>query len=318
MEYSEANNLKIFRCIAGSNAYGTNTEESDIDYRGIFITPPIYLLGFDNVEQVEDGKEDDTLFEIRKYVKLASECNPNILELLFVDERHIIYRDKFYDKLRNNRNLFLSKRVKHTFTGYARAQAHKIELHRRYLLNPSDHKPAREEFGLEESTLISAENRNALISLPEEFVREEIKDYVRREKQYHEKLQEWDSYQEWKEKRNPKRAALEARSGYDTKHAMHLVRLINMGEEILTTGTLTVFRPEREELKAVRDGAWKYDQLKEYVDSIDSRMESIEKESKLPYGCDKGKIKELLVEILSEAYRIDFNEINKKFKLNAF
>src|ERR1039458_5020213 len=35
-----------------------------------------------------------------------------------------------------------------------------------------------------------------------------------------------DQYNGWKAQRNPKRAELEAKFGYDTKHAMHLVRLM--------------------------------------------------------------------------------------------
>ena len=39
VEYIRKNNLIIFEAISGSQAYGTNTPESDIDIRGVFVLP---------------------------------------------------------------------------------------------------------------------------------------------------------------------------------------------------------------------------------------------------------------------------------------
>ncbi len=44
--------------------------------------------------------------------------------------------------------------------------------------------------------------------------------------------------------------------GYDTKNAMHLVRLYRMGCELLETGEVKVRRPDRLELLAIRNGEW--------------------------------------------------------------
>ena len=55
-------------------------------------------------------------------------------------------------------------------------------------------------------------------------------------------MKHWDSYQTWKTHRNPARAELERQHGYDTKHAMHLIRLMRMGLEVLETGDLGVRR----------------------------------------------------------------------------
>lgn len=307
MDYLEADKTKIFKCISGSHAYGTNVEGSDTDYRGIFISPAIYLLGLDVVEQVENTTKDDVLFELRKYVKLCAECNPNILELLFIDDQHILFKNRYFEKLRENRQLFLSKRVRHTYSGYAVAQLHRIRNHRGYILNPPSHKPTREEFGLKNETLIANEHKNALCSVPDDYVKDEIKEYILKEKQYKKELDKWNSYQEWDKKRNPYRKELEHKYKYDTKHAMHLVRLINMGEEILTTGNLTVFRPEREELKAIRNGEWSYEKIEEFAGTIDSKFAELEKKSTLPYTVNYKKIRELLVELLSEAYGIKFD-----------
>jgi hypothetical protein len=76
-----------------------------------------------------------------------------------------------------------------------------------------------------------------------------------RERRYRSALRKWQQYEEWKRTRNAARAELERQHGYDTKHAMHLIRLLRMAEEIVSKGRVLVRRPDAEELRAVRRGA---------------------------------------------------------------
>ena len=73
----------ILKVVAGSRAYGTNTEDSDYDYRGICIQPKKYLLGLDKFEQHEEKEPDTVIYSLEKFVRLALQNNPNILEILF-------------------------------------------------------------------------------------------------------------------------------------------------------------------------------------------------------------------------------------------
>ena len=65
---------------------------------------------------------------------------------------------------------------------------------------------------------------------------------------------------------------LEEQFGYDTKHAMHLVRLLRMGAEILSTGQVNVLRSDATELLEIRNGKWSYDELLEYATSMDNEI----------------------------------------------
>ncbi len=56
--------------------------------------------------------------------------------------------------------------------------------------------------------------------------------------------------------RNVTRPELVARYGYDTKYAMHIVRLAHQGIELLTTGQMTFPSPIAEELRAIRLGKY--------------------------------------------------------------
>jgi len=116
---------------------------------------------------------------------------------------------------------------------------------------------------------------------------------------------EWIQYQDWIKNRNPVRAELEKKYGYDTKHAMHLVRLYRMGIEILSTGKVIVKRPDREELLAIRnEGIWTYEQLIEWADQQDKKLDEIYKSgaSPIPKSPDRKKLDELCIDIVTRAH----------------
>ena len=98
-----------------------------------------------------------------------------------------------------------------------------------------------------------------------------------RERRYAAAKRSWRQYQSWRADRNPERAALEARHGYDTKHGMHLVRLLRMGSEILTTGQVTVDRSavDADELRAIRGGAWSYPELVSWAETEAARLRAL-------------------------------------------
>ena len=49
---------------------------------------------------------------------------------------------------------------------------------------------------------------------------------VQGSKRYYNDLKYWQNYQNWKKNRNPDRAAMEAKCGFDVKHATHCLRLL--------------------------------------------------------------------------------------------
>jgi hypothetical protein len=59
-----------------------------------------------------------------------------------------------------------------------------------------------------------------------------------------------------------KRRELVRRVGYDAKNAAHLIRLLRMGIEFLTEGTLHVKRADAAELLEIKRGAWPLEEVK--------------------------------------------------------
>lgn len=114
-------------------------------------------------------------------------------------------------------------------------------------------------------------------------------------------LDDWSNYWKWKNNRNEIRSELEEKHGYDTKHASHAIRLMRMGLEILKFGIVNVYRHEdREELLAIRNGAWAYERILEEAKKLDDEAELIyqSKTYIVPYAPDKIKINELYKQLI--------------------
>jgi hypothetical protein len=124
-----------------------------------------------------------------------------------------------------------------------------------------------------------------------------------RERRYATKLNDWRQYQEWKKNRNPSRAELEEKWGYDTKHAGHLVRLLRMCREILATGKVIVKRPDRDELLAIRNGAWKYEDLIAWAALQDEELTQMMKTSVLPRAPDRNALDLLCQQLVEESLK---------------
>ncbi len=316
-------NRTILLTRTGSHAYGTNIESSDEDFKGVCVPPKEYFLGFVNKFEQAEGKDPDyTIYDIRKFFALAADCNPSIIEVLWTDYEDWQIATPAGGTVIWHREKFLSKKAKFTFSGYAIAQLKRIQTHKRWLLNPPTHAPAREEFGLIQTRPIAKEQLGAA----EATIRRELNlesgvpslevqaqaarqlgydenfiEYLQREQRYRSAMQEWKQFENWKQERNPARAALEQKFGYDTKHGMHLVRLMRMCEEILTTGKVIVKRPDAEELLAVRRGAWTYDTLMDYAQTADERLNELYKTCNiLPREPNRAILDEICMEIVEE------------------
>ncbi len=111
----------ILAGVTGSIAYGLNTETSDEDIRGIFVSRTEDVLSIYGVPDVIDKKNPDvTYYEVLKFIRLALKANPSILELLYLEK--YIKQTSEGKLLVDNRDAFLSKTVFKSYGGYAISQ----------------------------------------------------------------------------------------------------------------------------------------------------------------------------------------------------
>jgi DNA-binding Xre family transcriptional regulator len=380
----------IVKHLAGSYSYGTNTDTSDIDYRGIFVADPVYIrTPFFNITETKDTSEEDTvIYELNQFMRLVIDCNPTVLESLFVDKTHIVYTTPAYELLRSYAHKLLCSKIAFTTSGYAKSQLNRLSRHTRqatrlpiltklckllqvayddklidnvfivrecgnlvfdfmmtngYLTDQGDPiistldqlyvrynvlhtdrdqikiicKPQQKNF----TSLIQWFDANTLLS--SEFTIDDYNighilipygtctygiykspsctiydgvgnlidadDYnmievagalplvlIRFNKSEYDQINDgYVKFWEWRSNRNPTRLAMEESFNYDGKHAMHLVRLLRIGEEVLTTGDYNVTRHDARELLDIRDGKWTYDELVEYAEEKDNHIRTV-------------------------------------------
>jgi uncharacterized protein len=113
----------IYRCQVGSRAFGLATADSDDDLRGIYLPPArLHWSLFKLPEQLEfaDGDNDEVYWELEKFLKLALKANPNVLETLWTPL--VSHADELAQRLRALRNVFLSRHLYKTYSGYVLSQ----------------------------------------------------------------------------------------------------------------------------------------------------------------------------------------------------
>lgn len=76
----------------GSYAYGTNTETSDIDIRGVATNSKRNILCGKDFDNFKNDETDTTIYSLEKFIKLASNCNPLIIELLGLKPERYFYQ----------------------------------------------------------------------------------------------------------------------------------------------------------------------------------------------------------------------------------
>ena len=83
--------------------------------------------------------------------------------------------------------------------------------------------------------------------------------------------------------------------GYDIKAAMHLIRLLNEGIELMRSGTITLPRPEKELLITIRTGNYgSPDRVLTLANTLFCELDEAEAKSGLPEKVDRPRMSELV------------------------
>lgn len=184
-----AERTTILRVPAGSNLHGLSLPgKDDQDEVGICVEDIDAAVGFSEFEQYiyrtaaeREGKHDApsqhgdldlTIFSLRKFLRLAMQGNPQILQCLFVPYELCVQRDSIGAELQRMAPLIVSRHAGSRYLGYLEAQRQRL----------------------------LGERGQKKVNRPE----------------------------------------LEAQFGFDTKYAMHILRLGFQGVELMTTGKLTL------------------------------------------------------------------------------
>ncbi len=116
----------IYRCIIGSRAYGLDDQESDTDYRGIFLpTAEQHWSIFGVPEQLDCYETQEQYWELQRFLILALKANPNVLECLYTPL--VEKATPLAEELLAMRSVFVSKLLYQTYNGYVMSQFKKMQ-----------------------------------------------------------------------------------------------------------------------------------------------------------------------------------------------
>lgn len=301
-------NRIILMGLGGSYAYGTNNENSDIDFRGVTLNLPSDLLGLTEFEQYEDINTDTVIYSFNKMIKLLLECNPNIIELLGLDDSQYLIKTELGQLLLDNKHLFLSKRAAKSFGGYAGAQLRRLQNaiardsmpqqeREQHIYNSV--KNALEDFArknemFDKGTIhiyIDKSDNPELeteIFVDAQYTHLPLRDYENMLGAMNNVVRDYDKIG----KRNKKKD-----DNHLNKHAMHLIRLFMMAIDILERGQIKTHRTDDLELlRSIRRGDFQKedktfsDEFYAILSDYENRLNRATKNTILPDNPDMEKV----------------------------
>jgi len=153
IEDLKKNDLILYETIVGSQAYGTNNENSDIDLKGLFwinskeflsLNPPVTP----QQGQIGDEKHNVVYYSVYRTLELLKDANPNFIELLWMPDRCVqVKKHNVIGELFEQRNMFITKMAYKSHASYAYAQIKKAKGKNKKVHNPQPEKmPSKENF----------------------------------------------------------------------------------------------------------------------------------------------------------------------------
>lgn len=313
----------VVKILHGSHLYGTNTPNSDTDYKTIFIPEAKSLIlqkAEKNLRETtgkphEKNNKDDVdagYFSLDSYFNLLEQGQTVALDLLFAPDANIIKSSPLWRYIQQNRYRLVHKKAV-AFIGYCKTQANKygikgsrmaaVKSTLEYLLlkdknaKLSDIWPSMQTdlWNVEHvnftSQLVNTDGTDRQINYLEvcgrKFDRACKISYVI------EALDKiYDNY--------GARAQLAmTNQGIDWKALSHAVRVCVQGTELLKTGKMTLPLPEPELsiVKDIKAGKVPYPDVQHMIESYVEHIEEESKLSTLPEGIDREFCDELITNV---------------------
>lgn len=309
---------KILELKYGSHLYGTATENSDLDIKGIFIPTSEQLADPKSPRTIqakrpkahgEKNTKDDVDFELLslpRFLELLCEGQTMALDMLFAPKTQLTYENPelmwVWDEIYANKERLISKNVT-AFVGYARKQASKygikgsrlaavrctLQLLSTFPPNAKLHEfhdeldmlvlRMKDHVSMEKDPLVE------IVSIPthkDSPVGMRHLHVCGRKVMYNCKVKEAVSiYQRVFDEYGQRALQAESNQGVDWKALSHAVRVNSEAIELLNTGKITLPLPNAELILAIKKGHMEYKEVASMIENGLKDLLNAQKVSKL-------------------------------------
>jgi hypothetical protein len=276
----------IMAFIGGSTQHGARADDcggqSDTDYYGIFIPPKEKTLGIDAFEHFvypgdttkrsrgerEPGEVDIALHSLQKWAGMVAKGNPTVLSFLF------------------------------STLEFQYTKEHNDICYRCYGAGETS-------YDVEPCTVCDGDGEEKLVLEPWQRILDNTLIFLAKSHYWpfiYYAQDQMERLMGLRGQKNINRDKLVDLYGYDTKYAMHIIRLLSEAKELMEDGRITYPRPEVEVLKDIRRGKYKLTELQEMGEQIRAEAEKARDKSSLPEKVDRAAISKLIADVHLEFY----------------
>jgi hypothetical protein len=293
-EYAQKPELLV---VTGSRLYGSHRDDSDTDLRGFFTPPWEYMTRLFDRDEVQLARPaadtsapevaeegDHKVYTTEAFVRYLLKSDPQMLELLFAPDSHVVKETPLGRQFREKRHLFVSKLFYWRQVGFSNSEWRKARGVKSVV-------PERTKS--EDDIVMDIRN----VYAPEKAVMDQIIQLLNSNRKYAEvpslkgiggkRLKEFEEH------------------GYTTSSACHSIRLLKQCSELLRTGTMTFPRPESALLKQIKRGELPLSEVTAVYEDAKADCDKAYAESTLPESVDPEPIRKWLGQLTARALIAD-------------
>lgn len=322
---------KILEIKFGSHLYGTNTENSDLDLKAVYLPAAEEILLGNHKKTITDvrpkregerNKKEDVDIEILsldRFIDLLLQGQTMALDMLFANPSDYTFiseeGEEIMEYIYRNRKEFLNRNV-NAFVGYAKQQAakygqkgfriHAIKSSIDFLKSAIDPRTKiMQELNYEIIEMWIKLNNNEYVSIPELLGPNstKVRHLLVSGKYYPftEKISDIIKKLEHRYNEYGARAILaEKNEGIDWKALSHAVRVNSEAYELLTTTRITFPRPDKELLLNIKLGKIPYTDVANIIEDGLDKLQEATNISILPVEPNKKFAEQFIIKIYGD------------------
>jgi hypothetical protein len=311
----------VTRMIFGSHLYGTDTQQSDRDFKSVHIPESRLILlgrakGSTSTQRPKDqgeknyaGEIEEEKFSLQRYLGLLAEGQTVALDMLFAPDYAILETSDCWREIRENKHRLLTKKSA-AFVGYCRQQANKYGIKGSRVSAMRNARTLLERLGDEkgwhtklkdcaqefENFVRENPDHSALIDMESAGQALRHFEVCGRKIPYSVHLKVGFDLCDKIFKEYGARALLaEQQNGIDWKALSHAVRVAQEAIELLETGNVTFPLPNAAHILSIKKGELPYATVAAEIERLLVEVESASERSSLPEKPDFGFIDDFVV-----------------------